>query len=189
VGRFKPLLVSIVLLVAGCNERSRISAVARLDPPLTVNMLTISARDDKRGWTWRGSDFRSSLEWPTPTTGERETSTKGEIQIAFRLEAKSDTVSEGSITLPLRSNWRWVVQVISATSDPADACSDCIGSEAFPLAPEYRGPERDSLWLLWGGQALTAEKTAKTETTESTDSAERTENGAEGDSGEASVTP
>jgi len=156
---FKSLLVSGVLVVAGCKETSKISAVARLDPPLTVDMLTIRARDDDRGWTWRGSDFRSSLERPTPTTDERETRIKGEIQIFFRLEAKGDTVSEGSVTLPLRNDWRWGVQVISATSDPRDACSDCVGSKAFSLAREYRGPERDSVWLVWGGQALTAEKT------------------------------
>lgn len=158
MGRHRSLLVS-VLVVAGCNETSRISAVARLDPPLTVDMLTISARDDDHGWTWRGSDFRSSLEWPTPTTGERETRTRGEIRISFRLQAKGDTVSEGSVTLPLRSDWRWGVQVVSATSDPGDACYGCIGSQAFPLAREYRGPERDSVWLVWGGQSITTEKT------------------------------
>lgn len=163
MGRFRSLLVSGVLVVAGCSETSRISAVARLDPPLTVDMLTISAREDDRGWSWRGSDFRSSLEWPTPTTSERETRTTGEIQISFRLEAKGDTVSEGSVTLPLRSDWRWGVQVVSATADPGDACSDCVGSKAFPLAREYRGPERDSVWLVWGGQATTAEKTERTE--------------------------
>lgn len=170
MGRFKSLLGSVVLLVAGCGETSsRISAVARLDPPLTVDMLTITARNDDRGWSWRGPDFRSSLEWPTPTTGERETRTKGEIQISFRLEAKGDTVSEGSVTLPLRSDWRWGVQVVSATSDPGSACHGCTGSKAFPLAREYRGPERDSVWLLWGGQAITAEKAEKTERTERTE--------------------
>ena len=70
------------------------------------------------------------------------------------------------MTLPLRSDWRWGVQVVSATSDPGDACSDCVGSKAFPLAREYRGPERDSVWLVWGGQAITMQKTEKTEKTE-----------------------
>lgn len=117
-------------------------------------MLTVSARDDNGGWTWRGSDFRSSIQAPTPTTGERKTGTRGEIQFSFRLEAKGETVSEGSVSLPLRADWRWGIQVVSATADPGKACFGCTGSKAFRLAPEYRGPERDSVWLLWGGHAI-----------------------------------
>jgi hypothetical protein len=148
-------LLPLVTLVLACShEDSKISAVARLDPPLTVRMLTVSVRDDSREWTWRGSDFHSSLEWPTPTTTERDTRTRGEIDIAFRLDARGTTVSEGRVKLPLRPDWRWGVQVVSATLNPADACSDCSGSKAFPLAPEYRGPERDSVWLIWGGKSI-----------------------------------
>jgi hypothetical protein len=147
-------VLAFAFVLTGCNQTSRISAVARLDPPLTISMLTISAREKDRGWTWRAPDFRSSLEWPTPTTRERETGTKGEIQLSFRLETKGETVSEGSVSLPLRRDWRWGVQVVSATSDPGPACFGCTGSKAFPLAKEYRGPERDSVWILWGGHAL-----------------------------------
>lgn len=128
--------------------------MARLDPPLTVDMLTVQAKDEDRAWTWRGSDFRSSMEWPTPTTRERETRTRGDLEVSFRLQSKGQTVSEGSVTLPLRSDWRWGVQVVSATSDPGQACHGCTGSKAFPLAREYRGPERDSVWLVWGGQGI-----------------------------------
>ena len=148
------LLLSLSLLTAGCHKTSRVSAVARLDPPLTVDMLTVQAKDEDRAWTWRGSDFRSSMEWPTPTTRERETRTRGDLEVSFRLQSKGQTVSEGSVTLPLRSDWRWGVQVVSATSDPGQACHGCTGSKAFPLAREYRGPERDSVWLVWGGQGI-----------------------------------
>lgn len=149
------LLLSLSLLTTACHETSRVSAVARLDPPLTVDMLTVSAKDEDRAWTWRGSDFRSSMEWPTPTTRERETRTRGDLQVSFRLQAQGQVVSEGSVTLPLRSDWRWGVQVVSATSDPGQACHGCTGSKAFPLAREYRGPERDSVWLVWGGHGIT----------------------------------
>jgi hypothetical protein len=148
------IILASAFVLAGCDETSRISAVARLDPPLTINMLTVSARDKDRDWTWRGPDFRSSLERPTPTTRERETGTEGEIQVSFRLQAKGETVSEGSVSLPLRRDWSWGVQVVSATADPGQACFGCTGSKAFPLAREYRGPERDSVWILWGGHAI-----------------------------------
>jgi hypothetical protein len=148
------MVLAAACLLTACHETSRISAIARLDPPLTINMLTVNARDQDRTWTWRGADFRRSLESPTPTTRERETGTKGEILVSFRLEAKGETVSEGSVSLPLRRDWSWGVQVVSATLDPGQACYGCIGSKAFPLAREYRGPERDSVWILWGGYAI-----------------------------------
>jgi hypothetical protein len=150
----KRLGALVLFLLSGCRESSRISAVARLDPPLTTDMLTVTVHDDSRGWTWRGSDFQSSLDLPTPTTRERETGTRGEIEVSFRLQVSGDTVSEGMVKLPLRSDWRWGVQVVSATSDPGEACFGCTGSKAFPLAPEYRGPERDSVWLVWGGNSI-----------------------------------
>jgi hypothetical protein len=148
------MMLASAAVLAGCGETSRISAIARLDPPLTVNMLTVSAREKDRVWTWRGADFRSSLERPTPTTRARETGTKGEIEVSFQLEAKGETVSQGSISLPLRRDWSWGVQLVSATSDPGPACFECTGSKAFPLTREYRGPERDSVWILWGGHAI-----------------------------------
>jgi hypothetical protein len=150
----RPGLFAMIVLFGGCSEGSRITAVARLDPPLTIKMLTMTARDDKRAWTWHPSDFHSSLESPTPTTRERETLTKGEIEISFRLGTGGVTLSEGSVSLPLRSDWHWSVQVVSATSDPGEACFACAGSKAFPLAEEYRGPDRDSVWLIWGGDSI-----------------------------------
>jgi hypothetical protein len=150
----RSLLQLVAMLLAGCSKDAKISAVARLDPPLTVRMLTISVRDDGRAWTWRGSDFHSSLEWPTPTTTERDTRTRGDIEIAFRLEVAGTTLSEGRVTLPLRPDWRWGLQVVSATSDPVEACFGCVGSKAFPLASQYRGPDRDSVWLIWGGNSI-----------------------------------
>jgi hypothetical protein len=141
-------------MLASCREGSRISAVARLDPPLRVEMLTMTARDETRAWTWTPMDFHSSLEWPTPTTRERETLTRGDIQVSFRLQTAGVTVSEGSVTLPLKRDWDWDVQVVSATSDPKEACFGCVGSKAFPLAAEYRGPERDSVWLVWGPDSI-----------------------------------
>jgi hypothetical protein len=117
-------------------------------------MLTMTARDDRRAWTWHGSDFHSSLESPTPTTRVRDTRTRGDIEITFRLEGGGTTVSEGRVALPLKPDWRWAVQLVSATSDPVEACFGCSGSKAFPLARAYRGPERDSVWLLWGGSSM-----------------------------------
>jgi hypothetical protein len=155
----RSLLLFLGLVLTGCSETARISAVARLDPPLTTDMLTVTVREESGGWTWRGSDFRSSIEWPTPTTRDRETGSRGQIGVSFRLDASGSTVSEGSVTLPLRRDWRWGLQIISATSDPREACFDCTGSKAFSLAPEYRGPERDSVWVMWGGDSIAEDAT------------------------------
>jgi hypothetical protein len=138
----------------GCGDEARIGAEARLDPPLAVDMLSVTVRDGDRIWTWHGSDFRGTVESPTPGTPPRVTRTNGTLEVSFALEASDKTVSSGSITLPLREDWVWGVTVTAATTDPQEGCFGCFGSKAFPLAEGYRTPEGDSIWLVWGGNSI-----------------------------------
>jgi len=142
------------LLLLGCGDEARISAEARLDPPLAVDMLTITVRDPGHTWTWESADFHTTTARPTPTTTEEETRTSGSAQVSFRLEDAGDLVSQGSISLPLQSDWRWGVTVTAATTDPREECLGCMGSMAFPLPESYRATDRDSLWLVWGGNSI-----------------------------------
>ena len=65
-------------------------------------------------------------------------------------------LSAGTVTLPLRRDWRWNVSVQSATTDPKFECFGCLGSQAFPLIAEYQAPDRDSIWVVWGGNSISA---------------------------------
>lgn len=44
--------------------------------------------------------------------------------------------------------------VRSATTDPKFECFGCLGSQAFPLIAEYQAPDRDSIWVVWGGNSI-----------------------------------
>jgi len=148
------LLLGGVSLLAGCGEGARISAEARLDPPLTVDMLSVTVRDPSHQWTWNPEDFRTTIARPTPTTSEEETRTSGRVEVSFRLEDAGEVLSQGSVTLPLESDWRWSVSIMAATTDPREECLGCMGSKAFPLRESYRRAERDSIWLVWGGNSI-----------------------------------
>jgi hypothetical protein len=50
----------------------------------------------------------------------------------------------------LRHDWEWGLTFRTATEDPAPLCFGCEGSRAFPFLENFRGLERDSLWILWG---------------------------------------
>jgi hypothetical protein len=142
------------LLLVGCGDSAKISAEARLGAPLDVAMLSVTVRDRDRGWTWQGNDFHSTQTQPTPTTDERDTHTNGSAEVSFRLEESGAVLSEGSVSLPLRADWRWGVSVIAQTIDPREGCFGCVGSMAFPLAPSHRAPDRDSIWVVWGGNSI-----------------------------------
>jgi hypothetical protein len=91
---------------------------------------------------------------PTPTTAEEGTGTSGNAQVSFQLEDAGEVVSQGSITLPLQSDWRWGVTLMAAMIDPREGCLGCMGSKGFPLRESYRAADKDSIWLVWGGNSF-----------------------------------
>ncbi len=147
------LVLSATLL--GCSKGSRISASATLSPPLSVAMLTVTVIDGNRQVTWTGSDFRPRTSNATPTTPEWGLqSDGGEIVVDFRLDSAGVALSQGSIQLPRRSDWRWGVTIVGSTADPRLGCFGCVGSKAFALSSGYRTVGHDSAWVVWGGNSI-----------------------------------
>ena len=145
----------LMLGVMGCaGDDSLVSVAYRAGPSLTLPMLTITVQDGDRRWTWSAADFPGPQSAPTPTTPERSTRSAGALELTYRFADAAGTVSTGSIALPLRPDWRWGVDLIAATTDPRVGCFGCSGSRAFPIAPAYRSPGRDSLWVVWGGNSI-----------------------------------
>jgi len=117
-------------------------------------MLTVTVREGQRTWQWRGVDFRSGSDNATPHTPERSTGTRGDIEVRFRFQTGDQVLSEGTVTLPLREDWRWGVDIHPATTDPKRECFGCFGSRAFSLAAAFRPVNRDSIWVVWGGNSI-----------------------------------
>jgi hypothetical protein len=153
--RLRLIALGVLLVpLAACGPDARLSVSARLLPPLTLDMLTVTVRDGQRVWEWHGRDFRSTSENGTPHTPEVNTRTDGEAEVRFRLATAEQVLSEGAIVLPLRKDWGWGVDIQLATADPRLQCFGCVGSRAFVLAPAFRPANRDSIWLVWGGNSI-----------------------------------
>lgn len=155
-GRVRTIPISLLLLSAlGCGTESRISASAVLNPPLSPAMLTITVTDGERVFGWDGVDFRPRPENATPSTPDRDLSTSGpDIMVTFRLVDGAQLLSQGTVTIPRRSDWHWGVTVFNRTEDPERGCFGCFGSVAFDLPPSYRTVDHDSIWVVWGGNSI-----------------------------------
>jgi hypothetical protein len=152
--RLAPLLALLIAPI-GCGNDARISISADIAPPLSLNMLTVTLRDRDRLLTWHGTDFRSRPENATPSTGDQDIFTSGpDLALNYQLESGGEVLSSGSLSLPRRSDWRWGVTIWARTTDPLEGCFGCFDSAAFPLEQAFRAVDRDSVWLLWGGNSI-----------------------------------
>jgi hypothetical protein len=148
-------LALFAAVLSGCGDESRIRVSAVLPPPLSAVMLSVTVRDGERVIRWDGADFQPELPVGTPATPEVEIATSGpDLTLTYRLESEAGLLSAGSVTLPRRSDWRWHVTISAATTDPALLCFGCVGSHAFGLPEAFRVPERDSIWVVWGGNSI-----------------------------------
>ena len=150
-----PLMTMLIAALGACGEEARISVSAPLMTPLALEMLTVTVRDGDRVIQWTGADFKPGRDNPTPSTPEVNTGTSGpDLEVSFSLENAAAVLSTGTIILPRRSDWRWGVTISAATTDPAGVCFGCFGSSAFLLSEAFRAPERDSIWVVWGGNSI-----------------------------------
>jgi hypothetical protein len=145
----------VILFVGACGDEARISVTAALPSPLAVEMLTVEVRDVDRLIRWTASDFRPRSDNPAPSTPEVETSTSGpHLEVTYRLESGGAVVSTGTVSLPRKNDWRWVVTIFAATANSYENCFGCFGSQAFPLAETLRAPGQDSIWVVWSGNSI-----------------------------------
>lgn len=71
-------------------------------------MLTMTFTDGARHVTWRGADFSPRPENATPSTLEWSFGSQGpDLVVTFRLEDGGQLLSQGTVAIPRRSDWRW----------------------------------------------------------------------------------
>jgi hypothetical protein len=140
----------------GCERADSLLSIRySAAPPISVDMVSVTVDDGDRTWTWSGADFRTSMQNSSaPTTPERGTRSSGVVRLTVRITDGATVVAAGDAQLDLRPDWRWSVDILSATADPTLNCFGCLGSASFPLHASYRKPGRDSLWLVWGGNSI-----------------------------------
>lgn len=144
----------LVLACAACSSDARISFSTYVGDPLAGATLTVTVEDGARRWTWTNDDFTTSESSAVPTSPSVSTRTSGTAQITFELRDGAAVISSGTVSVPLQGDWAWTVNLIASTEDPALRCFGCQGSQAFPLAEDWRTEGQDSLWMVWGGNSI-----------------------------------
>jgi hypothetical protein len=147
------MVIGLALLAVGCTEeRAYIRAAASLSAPMHPRMLTVTFHDGARTWEARGSEFSMERGLGMPQSAEYCTRTSGTVDVSFAItDSTAAVVVRGEVTLPLRPDWRWRVDFINATDNPEHMCFGCAGSLGFALPEAFRAQDRDSLWVVWGG--------------------------------------
>jgi hypothetical protein len=147
--------LAIAVILGGCGDEARINASAVLPPPLGPQMLTVTVRDRDRVIEWTGAAFQVTPAHATPSTPEATVEASGpDLEVAFQLVGEGAVLSAGTLPLPRRRDWRWNVSIQAAATDPALACFGCVGSQAFPLVAGFRAADRDSIWVVRGGNSI-----------------------------------
>jgi hypothetical protein len=149
--------ITVIALLAAstaCSPDARISFSTYLGDPLAGATLTVTVEDGTRRWTWTGDDFRTSASSAVPTTPSVSTPTSGTAQVAFELQDGNAVISSGTVSIPLQGDWIWNLHLIASTENPMHGCFGCQGAQAFPLAEAWREEEKDSVWVVWGGNSI-----------------------------------
>jgi hypothetical protein len=153
------LLSCAVLLIApfatgcGSDDRALVRFTFFQQPGFTPDMLVLEFSDNGGGRRLTVEDFSnaSGNRWDTP---EFETRSAGELATSFWLVQGPDTLSSGELSLDLRPDWRWGVDIFRADEDPSVTCFGCAGALSYELAPALQRVPADSLWIVWGGNSI-----------------------------------
>ena len=123
--------------------------------PVQKEMLHIKFQDDRLVREAHGSDFSSEPDFVTPHSKWYDTRTSGTVIVDISLVTESgDTVAVGDLSLTLRPDWYWQVDVLIRDSNPMELCIGCFGHRAFELEEAYRESATDSLHVTWGGNSI-----------------------------------
>lgn len=97
----------------------------------------------------------TNIDFNNGNSSEFSTETSGNIDISFLiLDSLLDTISSGSINLPIKSDWSWGVGLHITDSNPYNTCFGCTDSKSFILNESYIDSLYDSVFVVWGGNSI-----------------------------------
>lgn len=114
--------------------------------------VTIAFSDGGRRRVVTGEDFEGTTG--RVDTREYETRRSGTLRVEVEVAPSGAPIASGEVEIPLRSDWRWNVQLHRGERNPVDTCFGCAGYEAFAVAESARDSPADSLWVVWGGNSI-----------------------------------
>lgn len=156
--------IVIVILALGvvcscCTKKH--CALARVhlvkDPLLTPSMLEVAMSDGRSAWNFDSEDFVEDPAFADAWSGpEVETRTSGTLEVRFSFcDTLGQIVSQGEVTISLRTNWRWSIDLFRASEDPIQMCLGCFDSRSFVILDStFVESEDDSVFVVWGGNFI-----------------------------------
>ncbi len=155
--RFALLFLGLLSACSFLTDEAKVRFVYQpgMNSYITANMFIISASDGRTTWEVDGSDFATADGWEAPHTPYYNTRRSSTLTIDFALNGpQGELISEGIVSLPLRSDWAWSIDFHPAAVNPYEFCFGCSGYRAFSLAEAYRDTVTDSLYVIWGGNSI-----------------------------------
>ncbi len=153
--------VTMLAALAACSpDEARVNLSILPDSPLTTADIRVTFEDGLRRWhvdadgplAFTGEPTRSSVR--PFASGPFNTRTDGVLRVSFRASRDGEEISAGSVELELKPDWVWGVKLEASRVDPTSGCFGCLGRKAFGIAPEFRTSERDSIYIVWGGNSI-----------------------------------
>jgi hypothetical protein len=84
-----------------------------------------------------------------------ETPHSGNLRIDLLLQDSfGGHPNSGSISVDIRPDWVWDVDIAVSNRNPFYGCFGCIGSQTFALDSVYQRTPGDSLFVIWGGNSI-----------------------------------
>ena len=149
----RSLCLAAILALTACGDDARLS-VSTQPMPAPLNTAEVRYRIDA-GVLSRTASLPTTLVAGTRATREFDTPTSGTARVSFSMVLPGGReVSSGEATVNLRGDWVWDFELTASTEDPRKRCFGCFGSKAFPVPADLRTAGRDSVWLVWGGNAI-----------------------------------
>lgn len=130
---------------------SRARAYFQRDSLITLESVFVTLKDGSTVWDFKPENFRrgdsdTTLFW----SPDVQTMSAGNLSVELAVfTAGGQTISEGTLSLPLSPNWRWKLGIIHAVTDPSVGCDDCIGSSKFDI--QIPGYDNQWIYVLWRG--------------------------------------
>ena len=148
-------LFMMCVLSFGCSEKRALAQVRFFnDSLLTKDMIAITVDDGQSLWRFGPSALNLYAgAWAIP---ELETRNEGTLLVKYRFrDPDGVVVSEGQVTVGLRRDWRWGIDIFHTGRNPYRWCMGCFGYKSFPiLNSAYMTSDTDSVFVIWGGNSI-----------------------------------
>jgi hypothetical protein len=147
-------LAMLFILLAGCGDQARLEVRYAGSQLMSQDMVSVYASDGISSWEWHGEDLRGvPVEVELGARGV-QTTTAGTLSVRFEARTGELPISAGSVQLPLKEDWMWVVELSIGSDSPLHECFGCADARAFAIDSTFQVEPADSLWVVWGGNSI-----------------------------------